>query len=135
MPQSNLGQSEWEILRYVSEHQPVTVREVADHMAADKGLARTTILTVMERLRAKGFLVRRKQADVYRYSPKKSIAELSQGLVQGFVDNMLNGALSPFFAYLSRSGKVSDEQFEELKQLVRELETKRGGGAADEEPK
>ena len=97
MPQSNLGQSEWEILRYVSEHQPVTVREVADHMAADKGLARTTILTVMERLRAKGFLVRRKQADVYRYSPKKSIAELSQGLVQGFVDNMLNGALSRIY--------------------------------------
>jgi len=96
MPQVNLGQAEWEILQYVGEHHPVTVREVADHMADNKGLARTTVLTVMERLRAKGFLVRRKQNDIYRYSPKKSLAELTQGLVQSFVDNMLNGTLSRF---------------------------------------
>ncbi len=129
MPQVNLGQAEWEILRYVGEHHPVTVRDVADYMADNKGLARTTVLTVMERLRAKGFLVRRKQGDVYRYSPKKSIAELTQGLVQSFVDNMLNGTLSPFFAYLSRSGKVSDEQLDELKKLVQDLESHRGEAA------
>jgi predicted transcriptional regulator len=126
MPQVNLGQAEWEILQYVGEHHPATVREVADYMADNKGLARTTVLTVMERLRAKGFLVRRKKGDVYRYSPKKPITELTQGLVQSFVDNMLNGTLSPFFAYLSRSDKVSDEQLNELKKLVRDLESQRG---------
>jgi predicted transcriptional regulator len=128
MPQANLGQAEWEILQYVGEHHPVTVRDVADHMASDKGLARTTVLTVMERLRAKGFLIRRKQNDVYRYSPKKSIAELTHGLVQSFIDEKLNGMLSPFFAYLSRSEKVSDEQLTELKKLVQDLESQRGGG-------
>jgi len=129
MPQVNLGQAEWEILQYVGAHHPVTVRDVADYMADNKGLARTTVLTVMERLRAKGFLVRRKQNDVYRYSPKKSIAELTQALVQSFVDNMLNGTLSPFFAYLSRSDKVSDEQLKELKKLVKDLESHRGEAA------
>jgi predicted transcriptional regulator len=126
MPRVNLGQAEWEVLQYVGEHHPVTVREVAEHMAADKGLARTTVLTVMERLRGKGFLVRRKQDGVYRYLPKKSNEELTHGLVQSFVDNMLNGMLSPFFAYLSRSDKVSDEQLEELRKLVRDLESQRG---------
>ncbi len=129
MAQVNLGQAEWEILQYVGEHHPATVREVADYMADNKGLARTTVLTVMERLRAKGFLVRRKHADMYRYSPKKSVAETTHGLVQSFVDNMLNGTLSPFLAYLSRSNKLSDEQFEELKKLVRDLESKRGEGS------
>ncbi|HOB74495.1 MAG TPA: BlaI/MecI/CopY family transcriptional regulator [Phycisphaerae bacterium] len=126
MPRPGLGQAEWEVLRYVGEHHPVTVREVAEHMAAHKGHARTTVLTVMERLRAKGYLVRRKQGGVYRYSPKKPLAELTQGLVANFVDNVLNGMLSPFFAYLSRSDKISDEQLEELKKLVRELESQRG---------
>lgn len=126
MPQVNLGQAEWEVLRYVGEHHPVTVREVAEHVAATKGQARTTVLTVMERLRAKGFLVRRKQDGVYRYAPKKPIAELTQGLVQGFVENMLDGMLSPFFAYLARPDRVSDEQLEELKKLVRDLEAQRG---------
>ncbi len=39
MPQVNLGQAEWEILQYVGERHPVTVREVADQMATDRGLA------------------------------------------------------------------------------------------------
>lgn len=129
MTQANLGQAEWEVLRYVGENHPITVREVADYIATNKGQARTTVLTVMERLRAKGFLVRRKQDGVYRYSPKKPVAELTQGLVQNFVDNMLNGMLSPFFAYLSRSDKVSEEQLEELKKLVKDLESQREEGA------
>jgi len=129
MPQVNLGQAEWEILQYVGEHHPVTVREVADHMADNKGLARTTVLTVMERLRAKGFLVRRKQNDIYRYSPKKSLAELTQGLVQSFVDNMLNGTLSRFLLTCPVSDKISDEQLRELKKLVRDLESHRGEAA------
>ena len=33
MSQVNLGQAEWEILQYVGERHPVTVREVADYMA------------------------------------------------------------------------------------------------------
>jgi predicted transcriptional regulator len=126
MPQPRLGQVEWEILRFVSEHHPVTVREVADHMAASRGQARTTVLTVMERLRAKGFLVRRKQAGVYQYSPKKTLPELTHSLVHNFVENMLNGKLSPFFAYLSRSHQISDEQLDELRRLVQDLESKRG---------
>jgi predicted transcriptional regulator len=132
MTQGSLGQAEWEILRYVAEKHPVSVGDVAQHLAESKGLARTTVLTVMERLRAKGFLMRRKQEGVYRYSPKKSIAELNQGLVQNFVDTMLDGMLSPFFAYLSGSRKVSDEQLEELKKLVSELESKREEGGRDD---
>jgi predicted transcriptional regulator len=128
MPHPNLGPAEWEILRYVGEHHPVTVREVADYVAESKGQARTTVLTVMERLRAKGFLVRRKQDGVYRYAPKKPLAELTQGVVQGFVDNMLDGMLSPFLAYLSRSNKVTDAELAELKKLVQDLESQRNEG-------
>jgi predicted transcriptional regulator len=126
MSLGNLGQAEWEMLRYVAEHHPVTVREVADHVAENGGQARTTVLTVMERLRRKGFLVRRKSSGVYRYSPKKSVAELTQQVVQRFVDTMLDGALSPFFAYLSRASNLSDEQLKELKKLVQDLEHQRG---------
>ncbi len=125
MGKMKLGPAEWEMLQYVGEHHPVSVREVAEYMAAHKGLARTTVLTVMERLRAKGFLARRKQGGLYRYYPRKTNDELSHGLVQSFVDNMLNGVLSPFFAYLSRSHKLTDQQFAELKRLVQDLESQR----------
>ncbi len=56
-----MGREEMQVLRYVGEHHPVSVREVADHVAATSGKARTTVLTVMERLREKGYLVHRKK--------------------------------------------------------------------------
>lgn len=127
MARKGLGQAEWDILQYVASNHPVTVRDVAQHVAESTGQARTTVLTVMERLRKKGYLVRRKQNGIYSYSPKESAAELTQGLVQNFVQNMLGGMLSPFFAYLSRSSDLTDEQLAELKELVRDLEARREG--------
>jgi predicted transcriptional regulator len=62
-----IGREELQVLRSVAEHHPVSVREVADHVAATSGKARTTVLTVMERLRGKGYLVRRKWGGVYGY--------------------------------------------------------------------
>ena len=125
MKRSGLGKAEWEILRHVIEHHPMTVREMADYAAETQGLARTTILTVMERLRKKRYLSRRKVGGVYQYSPKITLTDILQGMIKQFVDHTLQGAMSPFFAYLSKSGNVSDKELEELKQLVDDLEKHR----------
>jgi predicted transcriptional regulator len=127
MKRNNLGQAEWEILRYVIERHPVTVREVAEHAAETRGQARTTILTVMERLRKKRYLARRKVGGVYQYSPRVPASDILQGFVKHFVENTLHGAMSPFFAYLSKTADVSDKELDELRQLVNDLESQRKG--------
>jgi predicted transcriptional regulator len=53
----------------VQDHHPVTVRQVAEHLARTKGLTRTTALNVMERLREKGYLTREKAGGVYLVAP------------------------------------------------------------------
>ncbi len=120
-----LGQAELEVLKYVLEHAPVTVREVADYFAAHAGLARTTVSTMIERLRTKGHLSRKKIEGLYQYSPRVSQAELMSALVKDFVDNALGGQISPFFAYLLKSGSITKTEFEELKHLVQKLEERR----------
>ena len=45
-----------------------------------------------------------------------------QGLVRDFVQKALGGSVSPFVAYLSREAKLSEEEREELKKIVRELD-------------
>ena len=49
-----LGPLEIEILRYIGDHHPISVGEVAEHVAQTTGQARTTVLTIMDRLRRKG---------------------------------------------------------------------------------
>jgi len=117
----DLGQGQIEILRYVQDHHPVTVRQVAEHLARTRGLTRTTALNVMERLREKGYLTRALVDGVYHYSPSVSKAQLLRGLVRDFVDQVLGGSLEPFVAYLAEEASLSEEEVERLRDRVRDL--------------
>jgi predicted transcriptional regulator len=122
--QHKVGRAELEILHYVQDHHPVTVRDVADHFAKTHGHVRTTVLNVMERLRKKGFLSRKKSGGLFQYEPRVGKADLLRSLVSEFVDKTLGGSLSPFMAYLSRDAKLSESELNELKQVVSELKGK-----------
>ncbi len=117
-----LGEQQLDVLRYVSDNAPITVGEVARVYGQPRGLARTTILTVMERLRSKGYLSRRKDGAVYRYSPRMDQDDLLKGLVGEFVRRSLGGSLSPFVTYLADSGKLNDREVAELRRMVESLE-------------
>ena len=127
-PKAPFGSTEIEILRYIGDHHPISVGDVAEHVAGTTGQARTTILTIMERLRRKGHLTRKRIGGVYRYSPKIPTGDLLRGLVANFVDTTLGGSVSPFVAFLSENGPISEDDLEMLKRLVCELENQRSGG-------
>ncbi|HEY2838574.1 MAG TPA: BlaI/MecI/CopY family transcriptional regulator [Pirellulales bacterium] len=119
-----LGHLELDVLQYVGDHHPITVREVATYFAETSGQARTTLLTVMERLRAKGYLTRRKVNGVHRYTPTVSKPELLRRLVGDFVDDVLGGSVSPFFAYLSKSSLLSADEAKKLERLLKQIESR-----------
>ena len=58
-----LGEQELALLRFVTDRAPVTVRAALAQFGEPRGLARTTVLTVMERLRTKGYLRRQKTSE------------------------------------------------------------------------
>ena len=122
-----LGHLELDVLQYIADHHPVTVREVATHFAETSGQARTTVLTVMGRLRAKGYLKRRKSAGLQRYTPTIPKAELLHRMVGDFVDEVLGGSVSPFVAYLTRSSLLNDDEVRKLAQLLKRIESREQG--------
>ena len=64
---------------------------------------RIHVLTVMERLRDKGYVSRRKEDGVFRYAPCAEKAELLRGLVREFVETTLAGSVSPWVTIRRRS--------------------------------
>ena len=122
-----VGDQELAVLRYVAEHGPATVGEVAERYGERQGLARSTILTVMERLRAKGHLTRHKVDGVFQYASRVPKAELLRGVVGDFVQRALAGSLSPFAAYLAQEDAVSDEELAQLQDVVSQLQQRRKG--------
>jgi predicted transcriptional regulator len=120
--QPNIGRAEMDVLRYVSENHPVTVREVAGHVAQTKGHVRTTVLNIMERLRIKGYLRRKKIEGIYKYSPTVPKTDLFRKLVGEFVERTLGGSISPFVAFLADDATLTGEEIKALKEVVRQLE-------------
>jgi predicted transcriptional regulator len=122
-----LGSLERSVLEYIAESGPATVREVAAHFEETTGRARTTVLTVMERLRKKGYLKRRKSEGVHRYVSTVSRPDLLRHIVGEFVENVLGGRVSPFVAYLSETSKLNSEEVRKLEKLLKQIEMRERG--------
>lgn len=124
MGERNVGEQELQLLREIAEKGPGSVGELHARFGEPRGLARSTVLTMMERLRAKGYLVRRRQDGVFRYAPRAG-GDVMTGVVGRFVERALGGSLSPFVAYLSDREKIDEAELAELERLVDRLRSKR----------
>jgi len=61
--------------------RPVLVREMVDALRADRPLAYTTVMTVMENLHRKGWLRRERDGRAWRYEPTASRSSYTAGLM------------------------------------------------------
>ena len=122
----SLGEQESEILRYISQSGALSVREVADYFEKQSGLARTTIMTVMERLRTKGFLARVKEDGIFKYSGKIEVSRVMKGKVSEFVERTLGGSLTPLINHFAGEKSLSTEEIEKLRAIVAEFDRQQG---------
>lgn len=125
MIKPSIGDQELALLHYLAEHEPASVGEVASGFGEPRGLARSTVLTMMERLRSKGYLRRRQASGMYRYSTSTGPGEAMRQAVGQFVENTLSGSVSPFVAWMSEKAEVSDHELAELEALVNQLQSRR----------
>lgn len=123
----DLGELELAVLNAVFDRPGSSVREIAALMSEERGLARTTILTVMQRLHGKGFLRRRKVGAVYRYTATSEQRQVVSDLIGQFVSRTLGGSPVPFLAYLAESNDLTDEQIAQLRDIVDDLERNEEG--------
>src|SRR5258708_29050936 len=98
MESHSLGEQELDVLRFIADHSPLTAREVAEGYGQERGLAKTTVLTVIERLRKKKYLTRKRREGIFFYAPRVPKNELLQQLVQQFVQKTLAGSVTPVVA-------------------------------------
>lgn len=127
MTGKTIGDQELALLQYIEEAPKSSVADVVAGYGEPRGLARSTVLTMMERLRAKGYLSRRKTEGAYRYSATNDTEQVMSGAVARFVEKTLQGSVSPFVAWMAERGQVSDAELAELEALVGTLQSRRKG--------
>jgi predicted transcriptional regulator len=113
-----VSQQELECLLYVAQNGPLAASAVWEGFGAPRGLARTTVLTVLERLRGKGHLGRRRHDGVYMYRALEEHRATMHRSVGQFVERALGGSISPFAAYLTDRTDLSEEELADLRRAV-----------------
>jgi predicted transcriptional regulator len=121
----SIGDQELALLRFVTEAGQASVGQAAERFGQPRGLARSTVLTMMERLRKKGHLTRRLQDGVYQYSPRTAHGTAVRQAVKRFIDRTLEGSITPFVAYLGERERISDKELAELETLLARLQKQR----------
>ena len=78
-----LGELEAQVMGKIwARSGPVTVRDIVGDLQHDRPVAYTTVMTVMDNLRKKGWLRRQQDARAYRYEPTVSGEEYSAGVMR-----------------------------------------------------
>lgn len=125
MSQKTIGDQELALLQFVAGEGDASASEVASAFGEPRGLARSTVLTMLERLRGKGYLRRKQAGGVYRYASAAAPDEVVRSAVGQFVEKTLQGSVSPFVAWMSERRDVSDDELAELEALVTSLQSRR----------
>ena len=123
--QKSIGDQEMALLRFISDTGRVTVAQAVEGFGQPRGLARSTVLTMMERLRKKGHLGRRRVDGVFHYAPRTAPGAALQQAVSTFVDRTLGGSITPFVAYVAERESLSDDEIGELESLLEKLQRER----------
>jgi predicted transcriptional regulator len=118
-----LGELEAAIMTFLWARGAATVREVVEALAARRPIAYTTVMTVMQRLVAKGLLARSAAGRRHVYRPAVSraafLGAVSGRIVQELVADFGDVALAQFLRALD---DVDPERLAALRRLAAEEE-------------
>ncbi|MFC4467334.1 BlaI/MecI/CopY family transcriptional regulator [Streptomyces xiangluensis] len=129
------GELEADIMRVVwASGEPLNIQGITDALNGEgRQLAYTTVMTVTERLRVKGWLERVKQSRSYRYSAVRSAEDYSAELMRQALDSSSDrtGALLRF---AGRLGAAEAAALREALAALPAADEVTDSGPADQEP-
>ncbi|RYX86391.1 BlaI/MecI/CopY family transcriptional regulator [bacterium] len=131
MRPSKLGEQESALLTWVASKAPVNTAQVVKGFGGEHDLARTTVTTMLDRLRLKGYLTRKKEGNSFVYAPRDEHQSQLREVVGRFVERTLGGSLDPFVAYLN-DAQLNEEQKSQLRALVERLDSEPQDHSAQE---
>jgi BlaI family transcriptional regulator, penicillinase repressor len=121
-----LSDAQFEIMDCVWKGDEVTVTDVWNAVAKRRWVARNTVLTLMDRLEKKGWLLRRAEGQTHFYKAAAPRATTLEGVVERLVDAAFAGSAENLVLALLEGRGVSEEEAERIRQLIDNAK-KRGG--------
>ena len=109
----------------VTPESALTVREIHESIAAEREIAYTTVMTVLDRLTKKGLVTRERDGRAWRYLPVSTSEELTAHLLRDSLEHIESSDRRA--AMLHFLDGASPEEIDDLKSALAQLEARQAG--------
>ena len=120
--EKNLTPTEWHLMECLWEHSPRTGREAAEYMAASQGWSRSTTLTLLRRMTAKGFIHCFEQNGINVYAPLIERSDAAVRETDSFLSRVYRGSVSTLLSAVTQRQSLTKQEIDELYDIIRRAE-------------
>ncbi len=114
----DLSQAEFEVMDILWQRGRSTVRQVQAALGRERELAYTTVATLLNRLREKGYVEARERNFAYEFRPLVRREQVVRRKLDDLVKRVLRGSVAPLAAYIAESRKLTPEQLATLEEIA-----------------
>lgn len=123
----DLTEAEWSVMECLWERSPRTGREIVQQLEEEVGWSRSTTLTLLSRLEAKGAVFSASGSGKKTFSAALRREDAAMHETEDFLSRVYKGSLSLMVSAMTQKKALSKEEVRELYAMLKELD----GGDGD----
>lgn len=120
-----LTEAEWTVMECLWEKSPRTGRETVAWLDQKMGWTRSTVLTMLRRLEAKGAVAGDTEGEVKTFRPLIAREDVAVRETENLLERAYKGSLSLLVSSLTRKQSLPQNEIDELYAILREMEGKK----------
>jgi predicted transcriptional regulator len=115
-----LSELQLELMRVLWARGEASTADVAEVLAASRGLAHTTIATLLSRLEKRGVVASRRDGRQLVYRAQVAEGDVRRSMVSGLLGSLFGGDARALIAHLVREEEIAAGDLERVRQLLGE---------------
>jgi len=123
-----LGNLQLAIMRVLWQRKEATAAEVHTILYPERGLAPTTIATMLRKMETKGVVAHRTEGRQFVYAPAVTESEVRRSMVADLTAHLFQGDAAALVSHLLDEGEIDGKELERLRALIRSRAAERGEG-------
>jgi BlaI family penicillinase repressor len=127
MSKHTLGELQHAIMRVLWERTEATVADVHGALLPERGLAPTTIATMLRKMEDKGVVAHRVEGRQFVYRPLVSEAEVRSSMVGELLDRLFAGDPAALVSHLVAGHAIDGAEIERLRAMLDDAEAGKDG--------
>ena len=122
---SSLGELQLAILRVLWSCGEATASDVHAALHAERGLAPTTIATMLKKMEKRGLVGHREDGRRFIYRPAVTEEGVTRSMVADLTDRLFDGKASELMGHLLAEHDIDRSELAELNRLIAQAERRR----------